>query len=70
MHHSNDDTYNGGSKKDMKLIWIFMVAYLANTNEIKLIWIFVVTYLANMNEIWGVGNGKRIIKHRSLVIAI
>jgi hypothetical protein len=48
----------------MKLIWIFMVAYLVNMNEIKLIWIFVVTYLATMNEIWGVGNGKKIIKHR------
>jgi hypothetical protein len=47
----------------MKLIWIFMVAYLANMNEIKLIWMFVVTYLANMNEIWGVGNGTKIIKH-------
>ncbi len=41
-----------------------MVAYLVNMNEIKLIWIFVVTYLATMNEIWGVGNGKKIIKHR------
>jgi hypothetical protein len=45
----------------MKLMWIFMVTYLANMNEI---WGMgngkkIIAYLANMNEIWGVGNGKK-----------